>query len=109
MSNCILQRDLDELRETWNTHRIATTGSRPFMLYTLPELFGGEECICQVDIHELEACEEVTSPKTNYTCDETIFQLCENLLEDNDMDMPNTASDCKALYVFLRRQITALV
>uniref|UniRef100_A0A8W8K441 Uncharacterized protein n=1 Tax=Magallana gigas TaxID=29159 RepID=A0A8W8K441_MAGGI len=47
----IIQKDLDNLVEIWNTHTISGGkgmhgGNRPIMLYTFPELYNKQRCLC---------------------------------------------------------------
>lgn len=87
---CFLQDDLDEVVTTWNSHTISTKaghgviGGCPILMYTLPQMYGGEDKVKTIDMG-------VGTPKGQYPCDETVFELCCLLMEENGLDAPQDA------------------
>ncbi|KAJ8303145.1 hypothetical protein KUTeg_019541 [Tegillarca granosa] len=110
----IVQKDLDNFVEIWNTHAMSgglniRGGNRPIMLYTLPELYDKQQCLCNVDEREIEICAEETTPKQYYPCDETVRDLCLLLMEENEFEFPKDAENAKKLYIRLRELILSLL
>uniref|UniRef100_A0A8W8K035 Integrase core domain-containing protein n=1 Tax=Magallana gigas TaxID=29159 RepID=A0A8W8K035_MAGGI len=107
----LIQKDLDELAAMWNTHTISSSvnrlreGNRPLMMYTLPELFGCENQLCPVNTHEVNLCEEETTPKPEHPCDDTVKELCFDIMEETGDVMPDNAFSAKELYLSLRDAI----
>ncbi len=95
----------------WNTHTISSSvnrlreGNRPLMMYTLPELFGCENQLCPVNTHEVNLCEEETTPKPEHPCDDTVKELCFDIMEETGDVMPDNAFSAKELYLSLRDAI----
>ncbi|XP_061193724.1 uncharacterized protein LOC133201956 [Saccostrea echinata] len=106
----LIQRDLDSLQLTWNTHTLqskqnyGTERQRPILLYTMPELYNAEERLCRVEDNEIDICEEETVYRT-ILCDETIACLCEMIRRENNLQKPSYADEAKDLYKRLRRLI----
>lgn len=88
------QDELDEVVTTWNSHKISekvghgAIGGRPILMYMLPQMYGGEEKIKTIDVEELALCKEECTPKSQYPCDETVFDLCCLLMEEKGWDAP---------------------
>ncbi|XP_067660094.1 uncharacterized protein [Haliotis asinina] len=107
----LIQNDLDNLQTTWNSHSISSKtnairqGNRPVMMYSLPELFDKEDCLCAVDVEEVYMCSEETLPKNERMCDETVKELCSILMEEQGLDYPDNVDDAVHLYKCLRREI----
>ncbi|KAL5007351.1 hypothetical protein ScPMuIL_016157 [Solemya velum] len=106
-----LQRYLDALAATWNTHGIASKtnltrgGNRPLMMYTLPELYNVDDRLCPVDKDEIEVCSEETLPKVGLPCDETVKSLCKIIMEESRLQTPDTIQEEIQLYLHLRGNI----
>lgn len=105
------QKDLDMLAAMWNTHTLSSRssilheGNRPLMLYTLPELYGYENQLCTVNAHEVLLCEEETTPRPEHPCDETVKELCYDIMNETSNIMPEDAGSAKDLYLSLRTAI----
>ncbi|KAL5016204.1 hypothetical protein ScPMuIL_005793 [Solemya velum] len=106
-----IQRDLDALAATWNTHVIASKtnftrgGNHPLMMYTLPELYNVDDRLCPVDKDEIEVCSEETLPKVGLPCDETVKSLCKIIMEESRLQTPDTIQEGRQLYLRLRGNI----
>ncbi|XP_069122977.1 uncharacterized protein [Argopecten irradians] len=107
----LIQDGLDEVVELWNTHRIrpsrnqVSPSGRPNTMYHLPHLHGAHHHICPVMPAEIQLCKEVCTPKKRYTCDKTVFNLCCELMDENNKFPPTNANEAKQLYQFLRHRI----
>lgn len=99
------------LTTMWNTHTLSSSsnilreGNRPLMMYTLPELYGYENQLCPVDSYEVLLCEEETTPKPEHPCDETVKELCYDIMEEAGDAMPEDADCARELYLSLREAI----
>ncbi len=87
-----MQDELDELMTTWNSYKITAKagqgviGGRPILEYTLPQMYGGEDNLKTIDMEELALCKEECTPKNQYLCDETVFDLCCLLMQEKGWD-----------------------
>lgn len=104
----IIEEELQKIAHLWNTHiirqsrnAIAPSG-RPYMMYTLPELFGGQNHLKQVSEQAVETCKAHCLQRGPYTCDETVFSLSCLLMTDNFLHAPSTPDEAIELYLFLR-------
>lgn len=103
----------DYLVEIWNTHTISGgkgmyAGNRPIMLYTLPELCNKQRCLCyanEANEAEVDACFEETTPKADFSCDETVRDLCLLIMEEDGHAFPKDCEDARKLYTHLRETI----
>ncbi|XP_029977959.1 uncharacterized protein LOC115410444 [Sphaeramia orbicularis] len=107
----IIQDELDGVVRTWNSHRIRMRpgygmfGGRPVLMYTVPQLYGGEDKLQPVIPEETMICKEECTPKGQYPCDETVFELCTLLMEEHGWDAPVNAPTTAELYLRLRSEI----
>lgn len=106
-----MQDELDEVVTTWNSHKIrakagdGVMGGRPILMYTLPDMYGAEDRLKTVDMDELALCREECTPKSQYPCDETVFDLCCLLMQEKGWDAPTDAFSAAELYTLLRNEI----
>lgn len=76
-----MQDELDEVVTTWNSHKIrakegrGVIGGHPILMYTLPEMHGAEDNLKTIDMEELALYKEECTPKSQYPCDDTVFDL----------------------------------
>ncbi|XP_051782603.1 uncharacterized protein LOC127527557 [Erpetoichthys calabaricus] len=111
----LIQAELDDVVAIWNRHRMRANPSailpsgKPFLLYTLPELFGYQDELVFVDHLETEVCEEESIPKNEYPCDPDIHELCCILMEENGFSMPSDPFDAVTLYQALKTIIHNLL
>ncbi|XP_028679645.2 uncharacterized protein LOC114668167 [Erpetoichthys calabaricus] len=110
-----LKVELDDVVAIWNRHRMRANPSailpcgKPFLLYTLPEMFGYQDELVFVDHLETEVCEEESIPKNEYPCDPDIHELCCILMEENGFSMPSDPFDAVTLYQALKTIIHNLL
>lgn len=105
---------MDNLVEIWNTHTISSGkdihgGNRPIMLYTIPELYNKQHCLCDADEREINACSEETTPKAEFSCNETVRDLCLLLMEEDGFEFPKNSQDARKLYTHLREKVLSLL
>lgn len=84
-------------------------GGRPILMYTLSEMYGAEDNLKTVDMEELALCKEECTPKSQYPCDETVFDLCCLLMQEKGWDTPRDAFSAAELYTLLRIEINLLL
>ncbi|KAK1143785.1 hypothetical protein AOXY_G36641 [Acipenser oxyrinchus oxyrinchus] len=107
----LVQAELDATVNLWNSHRIRPSknhnvpSGRPVVMYTCKELYGAQDYLCSVTDDEVNACLEECTPKGPFTCDETVFELCSLLMEEEDRQKPHCAEEAALLYHFLRDKI----
>lgn len=96
---------------TWNSHKIRASSSndvasgRPVVMYSFPELHSVQDKLKSVDMDEVTACAEECTPKGQFPCDETVFELCCLLMEENEWHAPADPLSAADLYISLRREI----
>ncbi|KAK0134343.1 hypothetical protein N1851_005019 [Merluccius polli] len=107
----LVQKELDEVVRTWNSHRIrpvpsrGDSGGRPVLLYTAPQIFGGEDRLKLFDQEEIDLCKEECRPKGQLPCDEDVFDLSVLLMQEHGWDIPKDAFDAAELYTLLREEV----
>ncbi|XP_053296889.1 uncharacterized protein LOC128456658 [Pleuronectes platessa] len=85
----LVQDELDEVVSTWNSHKIRPRSSGdmasgwPVVMYSFPELHSAEDRLKPVSMEEVTVCMEECTPKGEFPCDETVFELCCLLMEEN--------------------------
>ncbi|WAR25010.1 hypothetical protein MAR_010714 [Mya arenaria] len=102
----VIQKELDEVRQLWNCHRIRhvrnsiSPSGRLMTMYTCPELYGAQDYLCAVPRANVDSCLE-----DNITCDATVFEICTMIMDDHDLQMPDCGDSAVILYQTLRREI----
>lgn len=106
-----LQDELDKVVRVCNTHQISSrpaqgvqTG-RPILMYTMPQLYAAEDKLQCALSEDVAACKEECTPKGQYPCDETVFELCILLMAENGWGPPTDAYSATELYSLLRNEI----
>lgn len=105
------QKDFDNLVEIWNTHTLSGGkgmhgGNRPTVLYTLPELYNKQRCLCYANEAEVDACSEETTPKADFSFqDETVRDLCLLIIKGYGYAIPKDCEDARKLCTYLRETI----
>ncbi|KAF3847207.1 hypothetical protein F7725_020235 [Dissostichus mawsoni] len=89
----LLQEELDEVVRTWNTQIRSrppwVAGGRPILMFSMPQLYGAAEDRLQCILpEEVAVCKEECTPKGQYPCDETVFELCVLLMGVNGWSSP---------------------
>lgn len=100
-----IQDELHEVVSTWNAHKIRPRSSgggvsrRPVVMYSFPELHSAEDRLKPVSMEEVTLCMEECTPKGQFPCDETIFELCCLLMEENGWEAPGDPLAAADLYI----------
>lgn len=94
----------------WNNHKISISkkavaiADRPHNLWHLYKLYKVKNYavpVPEADIRNHSAsCIFQPLP-----CDEEIYRYCSSLMEQNNMKMPETATEGKELYLWLKQQL----
>lgn len=106
-----LQDELDEVVRTWNIHQLRSRpahgvqSGRPILMYSMPQLYAAEDKLQDVLPEEVAVCKEECTPKGQYPCDETVFELCFLLMAENVLSPPTDACSATELYSRLRTEI----
>lgn len=106
-----MQDELDEVVNTWNSHKIRQRSNgdmasgRPVVMYSFPELHSAEDRLNPVSMEEVTLCMEECTPKGQFPCDDTVFELCCLLMEENGWDVPADPFAAADLYILLREEI----
>lgn len=108
----IFQDELNDVIKVWNSHSLQKRHNniniqgKPILLYTIPEYYGKQNCLCNVDERDIQLCDEETITLNHMNpCDDTIFELCSLLMEENNWVNPTDADAGVKLYLELRREI----
>ncbi|KAL3987647.1 hypothetical protein ACER0C_014762 [Sarotherodon galilaeus] len=108
---CSCYDELDEVVNTWNSHKIRPSGSaasgRPVIMYSFPELHSAEDRLKPISMEDITLCIEECSPKGQYPCEETVFELCCLLMVKNEWDAPGDPLGAADLYIRVKRRNTA--
>ena len=98
--SAILQKDLDDVKEHWNTHvirksRFNSVAGRPDSIYYLPESYGGMDMKSEVDEWKIRnASEEINSPEEENEYTEYFDYVTSEL----GMNAPKTWEDALNVY-----------
>jgi hypothetical protein len=107
----MLQKDLDEVATVWDFHSIRYVKNqrchhgKPFVMFTLPELFDSRDCLYPLHHGKLDLCREECSDSVSICRDEDIFELCSILLLEQNWSYPDNANEATLLYCNLRGHI----
>ena len=75
-------------------------------MFSMPQLYGAAEDRLQCILpEEVAVCKEECTPKGQYPCDETVFELCVLLMGVNGWSSPVDAYSAVELYSLLRNEI----
>ncbi|KAF3842498.1 hypothetical protein F7725_024449, partial [Dissostichus mawsoni] len=102
--------ELDEVVNTWNSHKIRprstddTASGRPVIMYSFPELHSAEDRLKHIAM-EVNLCMQECTPKGQFPCDKTVFELCCLLMAENGWDDPEDPFAAADLYILLRDEI----
>ena len=80
-------------------------GGRPLLLYSLPELYGMEDQIVEVNMDEVYECKVECTYKGHYPCDCDIFEVSCILMDENGWQTPKNGYEAAQLYINLRNQL----
>ncbi|XP_046579233.1 uncharacterized protein LOC124286835 [Haliotis rubra] len=107
----LIQSELDEVVKLWNTHRIRSSkhlqapGGKPVVMYSCADLYDAHDYLREVSDQEVDLCVQQSRPKGPFCCDETVFEICQLLMEEHGRQNPTCMENGILLYQFLRREI----
>ncbi|XP_037136560.1 uncharacterized protein LOC119139703 [Syngnathus acus] len=111
----LVQDELDEVVNTWNSHKIRprsngdTASGRPVVMYSFPAMHSAEDRLKPTGMQDITACMEECTPKCQFPCDETVFELCCLLMEENEWHAPSDPLHASDLYLMLREELLKIV
>jgi len=94
----------------WNGYKIRSTknaiapSGRPTSMFYLPHLWNSESYLFDLQDENISLCKDECVFVSELVCDETIFQLCHILIEENNLVVTNSngAYDVVNLYIELK-------
>ena len=105
---CLIQSNLDEVKQTWNHHNIRSTkhtGSlqgRPDLMFFLPHNYSATNCGLGLDFQELEMSISMYAKKPpSFPCQNEFIDLANILMDEQNLQHPCSRSEAEDLYVFL--------
>ncbi|VDI11446.1 Hypothetical predicted protein [Mytilus galloprovincialis] len=99
----LIQKELLEVVSIWNAHKIRKNNKqhgvygRPYVLYSVPEVYGTSDYVTSPDIDEVEICLE-QSTYCSLPCDEDIYDLANLYMEELGHSLPTDAFEAATLY-----------
>ena len=102
----LLRVELQTIRKLWNTHYIRKTRNenvpygRPDVIYYLPEMFGGQECLLPVNENEVRFLADLLTIDVP-TCNEDYAEIFEMIMADGNKHMPRTLDEADELLVYI--------
>lgn len=110
----IIQKELDETRTLWNSHRIRHVnnsecpGGRPDFLYFNPQPSGGTDCKFPISNQDIVLAEEqCENQPLNFGCSQEFIDLASTIIEENNLDTTPKLPEAKILYLTLIEKIDA--
>ena len=111
----LLANELHKVAQHWNTHRIRPTANSesssgcPDILYFLPQVNNMQDYATPVDLDEIEIAEEEYAEKApRKGCSAYFNELAEMIMQDERLEMPETAAEAENLYITLLSLIDEL-
>ena len=104
----VLQTELHKVAQLWNTHRIRPStnlespAGHPDFLYFIPQSSNTRDYLTQVGVDELDiAKEHCAQGRSLRGCSSHFNEVAEMIMEDEGLEMPNTAEEAHDLYITL--------
>lgn len=107
------QDELDDTAWTWNAHVIRPSrnpnvpSGRPNIMFSVPELYQATDHLCSVDEVAVEACATECTFRQPIPCDPDVYHLCNILMAESQLNVPDDPYQALNLYMHLRDVITA--
>lgn len=74
-------------------------------MYSLPGMHNAEDRLKPADMDAAALCQEECTSKGQFPCDETVFELCCLLMEENGWDASTEPFSAVNLCILLRAEI----
>ena len=75
-----------------------TQKEKPTVLYFLPRLYGAEDKLKPAESRAVDICEEECTRKSDFPCDETVFELCTLIMTEMHWEFPSENCHLSDLY-----------
>lgn len=75
------------------------------MMFSCPQMYSTTDYLCSIDNDKLQLCRQECVTKDTIPCDETVFEQCCIIMEENGWDFPKSVVEACELYVNLRTEI----
>ena len=112
----LIRKELYKVAVLWNLHKIRPTNNaespsgRPDMLYFVSDITGGADLKQDVNIDDIELAEQRCCYRyAESGCCVEFTQLPSIIMQEQNLDMPDTAEDAVSLYSTLLQSIDDLV
>lgn len=110
----VLQNDLDEIRQLWNTHRIRSNRSAvcpsgiPDHIYHAPEQYNATDYKKPVSHEDVELANDIGADEPE-DCLVEFKELADLIMEENGWDQPATREEAVILYSNMMIELNALL
>ena len=110
-----LQDELDSTVKTWNNHVIRPSrnpnvpSGRPNIMYEVPRIYLTYDYKQNVDVNELNACQNECLSRSTFPCDEDVYNVCIFLMQDRSLNMPTNPYNGVDLFMHLRDSVKELL
>ncbi|KAJ4925027.1 hypothetical protein JOQ06_017765 [Pogonophryne albipinna] len=107
----IIQDELDETTCVWDSHVIRPSkndrvpSGRPKVMYMFPELYTTEDCISPVEGADAQLCRSNCTFRSAVPCDTDIYNICNLLMMESQLNLPADSYQALDLYLDLRNTI----
>ncbi|KAK1172320.1 hypothetical protein AOXY_G4861 [Acipenser oxyrinchus oxyrinchus] len=109
----IIQDELDETARVWDSHVIRPSkndkvpSGRPSVMYLLPELYRTYDYMSPIESVELQVCRSECTFRLPVPCDPDVYDMCNIVMAESHLDLPNEPYQALDLYIRLRNEINA--
>ena len=106
--------ELDKTTDVWNHHTIRKShlnlpSGKPSIMLNIPELYDTESMLTNVGDQELGPVLNLCTFRTAFTCDQDMFDLCVEIMNENNVQYPTTSDERIDPYFLLRGAIRNLL
>ncbi|KAK1896640.1 Transcription initiation factor TFIID subunit 4B [Dissostichus eleginoides] len=105
------QDELDETTCVWDSHVIRPSkndrvpSGRPKVMYMFPELYTTEDCVSPVEGADAQLCRSNCTFRPAVPCDTDIYNICNLLMMESQLNLPADSYQALDLYLDLRNTI----
>ncbi|KAJ4931164.1 hypothetical protein JOQ06_025462 [Pogonophryne albipinna] len=103
--------ELDETTCVWDSHVIRPSkndrvpSGRPKVMYMFPELYTTEDCVSPVEGADAQLCRSNCTFRPAVPCDTDIYNICNLLMMESQLNLPADSYQALDLYLDLRNTI----
>ncbi|XP_029991578.1 uncharacterized protein LOC115420472 [Sphaeramia orbicularis] len=109
----LIQDELDDTSRVWDAHTIRPSSNpnvpsgQPNLMYSLPELYKTRDCLSPADRNLVEQCKSQCVFRQPIPCDTDVYELCNFVMVENQLNLPRDPYQAIDLYLQLREKINA--